>query len=49
MPAVSSMTTQLRVDMLRIYGAVILVLAISSLEIKEMVDYPINSSDGRVV
>ena len=39
MPAVSSMTTPLRVCMLRIYSAVILVLAITSLKMKQMVDF----------
>ena len=39
MPAVSSMTTPLRVYMLRIYGAAILVLAINSLNMKQMVDF----------
>ena len=38
MPAVSSMTTPLRVYMLQIYSAVILVLAINSLKMKQMVD-----------
>ena len=39
MPAVSPMTTPLRVSTLRIYSAVILVLALNSLKIKEMVDF----------
>ena len=39
MPAVSSMTAPLRVYMLRIYGAVILVLAIDSLKMKQKVDF----------
>ena len=38
MPAVSSMTTSLRV-MLRIYSAVIFVPAINSLKMKQMVDF----------
>ena len=38
MPAVSSMTAPLRVCMLRIYSAVILVLAINSLKMKQMVN-----------
>ena len=38
MPAVSSRTTPLRVYMLQIYSAVILVLAINSLKMKQMVD-----------
>ena len=36
MPSVSSMTSPLRVCMLRIYWAVILVLAINSLKMKQM-------------
>ena len=39
MPAVSFMTMPLRVYMLRSYGAVILGLAISSLKMKQMVDF----------
>ena len=39
MPAVSSMTTPLLVHMLRSYRAVILVLAINSLKIKQMIDF----------
>ena len=38
MPAVSYTTTPLRVYMLRNYGAVILVLAINSLKMKQMID-----------
>ena len=38
-PAVSSMTSPLRVCMLRIYSAVILALAINSLKIKQMVNF----------
>ena len=39
MPAVSSMTTPLRVYMLRICSVVILVLTINSLKMKQMVDF----------
>ena len=39
MPAVSAMTTPLHVYMLRIYSAAILVLAINSRKMKEMVDF----------
>ena len=39
MPAVSSMTTQLRKHMLRIYSVVILVLTIKSLKMKQMIDF----------
>ena len=39
MPAVSSMTTPLRVYMLRIYSAVILVPAVTSSKMKQMVDF----------
>ena len=39
MPAVSSTTTPLRVYVLRIYSAAILVLAINSRKMKEMVDF----------
>ena len=39
MLAVSSMTTPLRVGMLRIYSAAILVLAINSLKMKQTVDF----------
>ena len=39
MPAVSSMTMLLRVYMHRIYSAAILVLAINSLKMKQMVDF----------
>ena len=39
MLAVSSVTTPLRVYTLRIYGAIILVLAINSLKMKQMVDF----------
>ena len=38
-PSVSFVTTPVRVYMLRIYSAVILVLAINSLKIKQMVDF----------
>ena len=39
MLVVSSMTTPLRVRMLRIYSVVILVLTTNSLKIKQMVDF----------
>ena len=39
MPAVSSMTTPLRVHMLWIYSVVILVLTITSLKTKQMIDF----------
>ena len=39
MPAVSSKTTSLRVYMLQNYSAVILVLAVRSLKIKQMVNF----------
>ena len=39
MLAVSSMTTTLRVHMLRIYSVVILVLTMNSLKMKQMVDF----------
>ena len=39
MAAVSSMTTPLRVHMLRNYRAVILALVINSLKMKQMVDF----------
>ena len=38
-PAVKSMTMPLRVYILRIYCAAILVLAINSLQMKQMVDF----------
>ena len=38
-PVVSSMTTPLRVNMIRVYSAVIIVLAINSLNMKQMVDF----------
>ena len=39
MPSVSSMTTPLRVYMLRIYSAAILMLAIFSRKMKEIIDF----------
>ena len=39
MPAVSSMTTPLRVYMLLIYSVVILVLVMNALKMKQMVDF----------
>ena len=39
MPTVSSMTAPLRAYMLRIYSAVILVMAMNSLKMKQMVDF----------
>ena len=39
MPAVSFMTTQMRVYTLRIYSAVILVLAINSLKMKQIFNF----------
>ena len=39
MLAVSSMTTPLRVGMLRVYSVVILVLTMNSLKMKQLVDF----------
>ena len=48
MPAVSFMTSPLREYMLRIYSAVIFVLAINSQKMKEMFDFFLLFSSGRV-